>query len=51
MVIIWQKASILFNKFIYSGLYLEHITSGKRVGTQNEKRPNRDIIPTKEILS
>ena len=26
-----------------SGLYLGRITSGKRVGAQNKKRPNRNI--------
>ena len=29
--------------YLPSGSYLGGITSGKRVGAQNEKRPNRDI--------
>ena len=29
--------------YLPSGQYLERITSGKRVGAQNEKRSNRDM--------
>ena len=29
--------------YFLSGLYLGRITSGKRVGAQNEKCPNRDM--------
>ena len=29
--------------YLPSGPYLGRITSGKRVGAQNEKRPNRDM--------
>ena len=29
--------------YLPSGLYLGQITSGKRVGAQNKKRPNRDM--------
>ena len=29
--------------YLPSGLYLGQITSGKQVGAQNEKHPNRDM--------
>ena len=35
-------APMFYKNIVISGSYLGQITSGKWVGTQNEKRPNKD---------